>query len=140
MNFIELIRNTIAAFFRVRFFKYCFGGGISAIVDLSIFYTLNEIIGMYYIFSLICSFVVASGVNFFIQRKFTFKNNYAKKHKQLLVFTVLQAGGLAINASVTALQVEYFGVWPTFAKFCAIFVALIYNYFTSKYITFNLMK
>lgn len=137
---IKKIKNLVKWFFGIKFFCYCFSGGVAAIVDLSIFYTLNELFNVYYLAALPISFTVAAVVNYTLQRKITFKNSYQNKCKQLAVFVVLQAVGLTLNGIVTAIQVEFLEVWPTLARFIAIFVILIYNYLTSKFITFGKMK
>jgi putative flippase GtrA len=48
--------------------------------------------------------------------------------------------GFVINAVITIVQVEAFGVWPTLAKFIAIIICTLYSYYANKNITFKLMK
>jgi len=140
MQPIGIIKKIWGKFFAIKFFRYCFCGGIAAITDLAIFFTLNEFFKVYYLFALAVSFTVAAGVNYSLQRKITFDNKYEKKHKQFFVFVAVEVVGLGLNAAVTALQVEVLGVWPTLARFIAIFIVLAYNYTANKKITFKLMK
>jgi putative flippase GtrA len=131
MNFIKKLVET-------KFFRYCFGGGISAIIDLGVFFTLNEIFKIHYLYALIISFIIAASINYILQRKLTFKDNYSKKHKQFSVFLAIQLVGLIFNGLITAAQVEYLGVWPTLARFIAIFIVLFWTYTANKKITFNM--
>jgi len=126
--------------FRIRFFRYCFAGGIAGITDLAVFFIFNEIIKVHYLLALVISFAIAVGVNYALQRRITFKNTYSKKHKQFFVFIGLQIIGLLLSGLLTTIQVEMFGFWPTFARFMAIWIVLIYNYLSNRFITFNLMK
>ncbi|MCX6800772.1 MAG: GtrA family protein [Candidatus Diapherotrites archaeon] len=123
-----------------KFFRYCFCGGIAALVDMTVFFSANEIFKLHYLIALAISFTVAAGVNYSLQRKITFKNTYKKMHKQFPVFVAVELVGLLIaGVSMTAL-VEIFRLWPTLARFISIFIALAYNYTANKKITFNMMK
>jgi len=131
---MELIKNL----FKSRFIRYCFGGGISAIADLVIFFLLNEILSLHYIYALIIAFTIASVINYSLQRKITFKSNYSKQHRQFGVFLIIQIIGLVFNGILTTVQVEFLGIWPTLARFIAIWIVLIYTYTTNKRVTFGL--
>jgi putative flippase GtrA len=120
------------------FFKYCFAGGVAAITDLGIFFILNEIFNIYYIFAIPIAFFIAAIVNYSLQRKFTFKSKYKKKRKQFSVFLLIMIIGFFINASLTIMQVELFNVWPTLARFIAILIGTLYSYYANSRITFNL--
>jgi putative flippase GtrA len=123
-----------------KFFLYCFCGGVSAVTDLGLFFVLNEIMKIYYIWAIPLSFLLAVIVNYALQRKITFQNTYQKKHKQFTVFLGVMIIGFVINAVITIVQVEAFGVWPTLAKFIAIIICTLYSYYANKNITFKLMK
>jgi putative flippase GtrA len=140
MQSIQKIREIKDHLFSIRFFRYCFCGGISAIIDTSIFFVLNELFNIYYLFALFVSFTVAVTVNYSLQRKITFKNTYSKKHKQFTVFVLLQLIGLLISGVIIAAMVEIFSVWPTLARFITIWIVLAYTYTSNKVITFNKMK
>lgn len=130
---IELIKTN-------KFIKYCFFGGLAAIIELASFFIINSIFGIGYFITTPISFIIAATANFFLQRKFTFKNNYEKKHKQFIVFALIAIGGLIINWIATIAYVELFHLAPIIAKFFAILTALIYNYTLNKKITFGKMK
>jgi len=140
MNAPKPIKVIWDKFFAIKFFRYCFCGGIAAITDLALFYVLNEWAKLYYLFALPISFTAAALVNYSLQRKVTFNNAYSKKHKQFAVFFLVEVIGLLLNGFFTAIQVEFFGVWPTLARFISIWIVLIYNYTANKKITFKLMK
>ncbi len=132
------MKKLINKLFEKQFFRYCFGGGVSAIIDLAIFFILNEFFNLYYLYALTISFVIAAGVNYTLQRRITFKSNYSKKRKQFSVFIVIQIVGLIFNGILTTTQVELFGVWPTLARFISILLVLFWTYTANKKITFKM--
>ena len=140
---MEITKKTVTLakkIYTIRFFRYCLAGGIAGLTDLTIFYTANELVHLYYLYAIFISFTIAAMVNYILQRRLTFKNKYTKKHKQIAVFVVIQLIGLILNAGFTVLLVEFAGIWPTFARFIAIFIVLAYNYTANKLITFKLMQ
>ncbi|MBT4191843.1 MAG: GtrA family protein [Candidatus Diapherotrites archaeon] len=119
-----------------KFFRYCFCGGIAAIVDLGLFFILNELFLVHYLIALTISFPIAIIVNYALQRRVTFKSK-GQKRVQVPIFFAIQIGGWALNAALTALQVEIFGVWPTFARLVAGILVIVYTYSSNKKITFK---
>jgi putative flippase GtrA len=134
MKLMEFIKNL----FKRQFIKYCFSGGIAALVDLGIFFLLNEFLSVHYIYSLTISFTIAAAINYTLQRKITFKSSYSKKHKQFAIFVAIQIIGLVFNGIVTTAQVEFLGAWPTLARFISILIVLLWTYTANKKITFNM--
>jgi putative flippase GtrA len=124
--------------FEIQFFRYCFGGGIAALFDLGLFFSLNELLKLHYLVALVISFTLAGVVNYTLQRKITFKSNYSKKSKQFSIFITIQVIGLLFNGVITSTQVEFFGMWPTLARFISILLVLIWTYSANKKITFKM--
>jgi len=130
------IRDILDGLLKKRFIKYCFGGGVAAIVDLSVFYILNEILSVHYLIALTISFPLAVAVNYAIQRRVTFKSK-GKKYIQFPIFFAIQFGGWLLNAILTTAQVEMLGIWPTFARIIAVLIVIVYTYSSNKKITFK---
>ena len=132
------MKKLINKLFEKQFFRYCFGGGIAALVDLGLFFSLNEFFKLHYIIALIISFTLAGLVNYTLQRKITFKSSYSKKHKQFSIFIAIQIVGLVFNGILTTTQVEFLGIWPTLARFISILLVLVWTYTANKKITFKM--
>jgi putative flippase GtrA len=120
--------------------KYCFFGAVAAIAELSSFWAMINLGKIDYWISAPISFVIAIALNYVFQRKFTFKNTYSKKHKQIAVFILISIGGLIINWVATVAYVEILSATPLLAKLGAIITAFAYNYTMNKKITFGKMK
>jgi putative flippase GtrA len=119
-----------------KFFRYCFCGGIAAIVDLGLFFALNELLLVHYLIALTISFPIAVIVNYALQRRVTFKSK-GQKRIQVPIFFAIQIGGWVLNAIITAAQVELLDFWPTLARFIAVILVTIYTYSSNKKITFK---
>jgi len=119
-----------------KFVKYCFCGGVAAIVDLGLFYFLNEIIGWHYLIALTISFPIAVAMNYALQRRVTFRSK-GKKRIQLPIFFSIQLGGWVLNAIITTLLVEILLFWPTIARLVAVLFVTIYTYSSNKKLTFK---
>lgn len=123
-----------------KFITYCFFGGIAALVELTGFYILNQILGQHYITSTIIALAFSATTNYSLQRKFTFKNTYRDKKKQFAVFIIITIIGLIVNSIVTAGLIELLQLWPPIAKIFAILSATVSNFILNKKITFGKMK
>jgi len=122
------------------FFRYCFLGGIAALVELGTFYLMINYLGLNYILVAPISFVFGAITNYFLQSKVNFKSTYKNKHKQFTIFFVIALGGMIVNWIATVAYAEFLFLAPTIAKLGAILTALIYNYTLNKKITFGRLE
>ncbi len=132
----KMVSSSIKKLFQKEFIRYCFCGGVAAIVDLGIFFLLNETFGVHYLIALTISFPIAVAVNYALQRRITFKSK-GKKHIQFPIFFGIQVGGWVLNAVITALLVEMLFFWPTFARIIAVALVTVYTYSSNKKLTFR---
>ncbi len=123
-----------------QFVRYVFFGAVAAAAELSSFWAMVNLAGIDYWIGAPVSFVIAISLNYFFQRRFTFKNKYQKKHKQIAVFAAVSVVGLLINWGATIAYVEIFFAPPLLAKAGAILTAFVYNYTMNKKLTFGKMK
>lgn len=123
-----------------QFIKYCVGGGLAFLVDLSLLYVLTEYFGFWYLWSATLSFVVTAIVNYTIQKVWTFKNNDQAIAKQFFAFLSIQIIGLGLNNLTLYCLVEFIGLWYIFAKIFAAGLVLLWNYQVSKAFVFRVKK
>ena len=120
--------------------KYGFSGGLSSGVDLGLFYILTEFIQIPYYVVAPISFSIGAIINYFLQRKLTFKNKYSNKTKQFSFFFTYAIIALIVNSLLITLLVEGFTLWPTLAKAIVIPIIGLVNFLVHRKITFGLMK
>ncbi len=123
-----------------QFLKYCVGGGLAFLADLSLLYVLTEYFGFWYLWSATLSFVVTAIVNYTIQKVWTFKNNNQAIAKQFFAFLSIQIIGLGLNNLTLYCLVEFLGLWYVIAKIFAAGIVLIWNYQVGKAFVFRAKK
>ena len=140
MNKGNLFGELISKIKEITFLRYFIFGGIAALIELAGFYILTNNLAVPYIFATPISFSVSATVNYFLQRRFTFKNKYSQKHWQFSAFFIIALGGLLINWVTTVFYVEFLSISPIYSKIGAILTVFLFNYFLNKKITFGKMK
>ena len=131
----------ILSLLKNRLFIYAFIGGLCAFIDLGVFYILNLILGLsLLIVSNTLSILTASTVKFFLNKRFTFRNNSAKvKHQYVSSLIVLGIYIIFTSASLY-LFVNIIGVNEIISKVIVLFLGLPVNYLLDKKITFGLFN
>ena len=118
--------------------KYIISGGTAAVIDLGLLYIFTDIVGIWYLFSAIISFVFSLLTSFLLHKFWTFRENSLKRmKKQFIFFTSLAIFNLGINTILMYVAVEIFGVWYMLSQFCIMGVIALMNFVINKTITFK---
>jgi putative flippase GtrA len=139
-----------------RLFRYVLAGGTAAVVDLTIFTTLQVGFGLPVPLAACCSFLVAAVVNYTLSSVFVF--GHALSVRQLAMFVGVALMGLTINVGVTVAADNLVpfaalleraasvvglapGVLGRFAaapaKVCGIGVAFLFNFYLNSTVVFR---
>lgn len=119
-----------------RFIRFSISGGIATLVDVLLLYVLTDLVGFWYLFSALPSYVIGTFVHYTVSRRWVFVSNGSHIHQGSMFFAV-QSLGMVINMTVLFVLVEYFGVWYIFAKLLTVVVAVTLNFNLNKYLTFR---
>ena len=117
----------------ITIIKYIFAGGSATLVNLIALYFFTEIVGWWYLYAAIASFLIAFSVSFTLQKFWTFDGDHQwKKRWQLPAYLVLNLFNLGINSLGLFLLVEKIGLWYILAQILmsgliAISSFIIYN-------------
>ena len=103
----------------------------------TILYFSVEFLKIYYLFSIVLAFIIASIVNFFLQKRFTFKDKNKKYSLQFSSFLLIGVVGMGINLFVVYMSVELLHLWYIFGKIFATGIAFIWNFLANRFITFR---
>ena len=122
-----------------QFIKFSIVGGIGAIINFFILYSLTEWLKVWYLISAVLGFILAVMSNFFINKFWTF-HNLAKEREalnQLLKFSVISVAGLIINTLIIYSLTEFtkFDYRLSWVFACA--VVTFWNFFINKFWTFK---
>lgn len=144
MGILKLIENLISNIkdkyiFDKNFYGYFSIASLCALIDISLLYFLTDLVGILYLFSAILSFTVAQVFNYFINKKFNFRDKSENVKKQLITFITVNTLGLGISLAILVFLVEVFSVWYITAKLFSMGVAFLFNYTIHKKYTFGKM-
>ncbi len=120
-----------------QFLSYFGVGGAAAIVEWITFFVMDRI-GLPYLISTIIAFIVATFVNWFLGRTYTFKDSAFKdkKTKEILLVFLVSAIGLGFNLLLMYLFVDVIGMntnlLKTIAKILATGIVFVWNYLSRK--------
>ena len=116
--------------------RYAIVGGAGAVIDLALLFILTEFFNFYYLLSTTLAFIFSALLNFYFNRRWTFKSS-GNAQRQLLIFSFVAISGVLINAGIMYVLVELFYVYYMLAKVASIAIVTIWNFMWNKYLTFR---
>ncbi len=119
-----------------QFFSYFAVGGIAALVEWLTFFLL-DLLHCPYLAATAAAFILATFVNFFLGRTFTFSGStYGNKKKELAMVFLVSAIGLGFNMLLMFVAVSLLGLNSTFLKTASKIVCtgivFFWNFFARK--------
>jgi putative flippase GtrA len=120
----------------MRLLKYSFVGGLAAIVDISLFSLFAGYLAWPWISVSICTFILATLVNYFLSIQFVFKSGARhKKHVEVIGVFLVSGLALLVNQLVLYVAIELLGWHLVVSKIIATGTVFFWNYFgRSKFI------
>jgi putative flippase GtrA len=139
-----------AAFSRIygdyqKLARYLGIGVIATLADWTIFYLLIGYLGIYYMLALATSYFASTVLNFFMNRRYTFRNTCRRVHFQLAVFIAVAITGLGLNEIIVYGLVHMVpgsitGSTLMASRAIATFIVFIWNFALNKRITFQVFQ
>ena len=127
-----------------QFLSYFCVGGVSALVEWTLFALLLYLLDMSYPVATTLAFIVSTTTNWYLGRTFTFKDSEAYKGKSvkeyLLVFLV-SAIGLGFNILLMYFFVDVLGmntkIMQTSAKVISTGIVFMWNFLSRKFLIYK---
>lgn len=117
---------------RKTFLKFFVVGGFCGLLDLFFLFLLTDILGLWYLYSGIISFILVSVISFLLNKNLTFKDKNENYKKQYIIYASVTFGGLIINNSFLFVFTDFFAIWYIFSRVLSSLIALGWNYTISK--------
>jgi putative flippase GtrA len=97
--------------------RFCLGGAVGVIAYYITLYCLTEYLKVWYIVSAVIAFVVNYGLNFMIQKFWTFNDkDIATFRKQMALYFTMAICLLIGNTTFLYLMVEFLHLWYMLAQ------------------------
>lgn len=147
MDFVNK-RPHAASSLLLQFTKYAFVGGIAAAIDISVFYTAANILGINHIVSNTLSFVMGLIFNYYASSKWVFNKQNRSLLRDFVVFSVIGLLGLLLSNLILYVLVDWnilhtllpflsAGTIKLIAKLNAVAIVLFWNFAARKKLVFS---
>ena len=122
----------------IQFVKFLIVGGIGAIINLLVLFSMTEFLNIYYIFSEVIAFFIALTHNYIVNKLWTFKENFSdKSFQKYLQYVIVSLISLCINLSILFILSDLVKLWYIFAEIFAVMISSLINFFGNKFWTFR---
>ena len=121
-----------------QFIKFGYIGIVTAILNVFILYFLTEIFKLYYLYSALASFLIATFVCFILNKKYTFNEainlNFIDR---LTSFFMINLSTLIVNLLILHYLTENFRIYYLFSQLISLAVVAVLNFWGHKTWTFT---
>lgn len=117
--------------------RYLIIGTSCSIGHIIFLYVLTDIVGIFYLYSTITSFLIISLLGYFGQKYFTYRNLDSNHTKQLSLFFLIIMVGLAMDTGLMFFFVSLLSIHYIIASIVTRLIIFIINFLWGKYVTFK---
>lgn len=120
-------------------YKFLTVGVVNAGILIGLTIVLTDQLNIFYLHSSIISFEITIIIGFFINNFWTFskKEHSQKIFKRFVKYQIFYIIGLLLNGIILFVLTDYFSVHYSFSQIIAIFCVFLWNFYSSKKITFK---
>ncbi len=133
---IRFIQAVFRKLISPEFLKFATVGGISALIEFALFNWLFKL-GMDYLIANVVAFAITNIVTYILSKIYVFGSSTGNKITEAILFFTCLLGALLISQCVLWLLVGYADIDELFAKGVAMAIAIVWNFFSRKYIVFK---
>ncbi len=121
-----------------KLYQYIVVGGISAIIDISLFLILREFLEYHYLILATLSFIVATLVNYILCNHFVFKHQHRRSSRARVALTYMVSSvGMIIHHSCLFFAFELLAIPIVISKIFAMGMAFGWNFLSRKHFVFT---
>lgn len=121
-----------------QFFIFCIIGTLNTVLDFFLYYVFTRLLDIYFIVANIISFALVSLMSFFLNKRWTFRDQNHRIHLQYMKFLTVVTLGLLLNTSLLYVFVRWLHISDLVAKAFAVGVVLFWNFGMNKLWTFSI--
>jgi putative flippase GtrA len=117
--------------------RYLVVGGVSAVADWAIFALMLYGFDLHYIVAGTISFVLATGLNYFLSVRFVFGNGRRKRNQRIFLLYMVSVIGVAVNLGLLSVGIDILDLHPMLSKMIATGMVLGWNFVARYYFVFQ---
>ncbi len=117
--------------------RYLIVGGSCSLGHIIFLYFLTDIVGIFYLYSTMTSFVFISFLGYFGQKYFTYRNFESKHTKQFSLYVTIILIGFIMDASLMFFLVSMLEVYYIVASIITRLIIVVVNFLWTKYVAFK---
>lgn len=111
---------------------YLFFGGLTTLVNIGVFFVLDTVFGIYYLFSNAVAWIMSVLFAYITNRKWVFESNDNNIGKQFLKFVSCRIFSGACDMAIMFIGIDILHISSFIAKLLTNIVVVILNYIFSK--------
>ena len=111
---------------------YLFFGGLTTLVNIGVFFVLDTVFGIYYLFSNAVAWIMSVLFAYITNRKWVFESNDNNIGKQFLQFVSCRIFSGARDMAIMFIGIDILHISSFIAKLLTNIVVVILNYIFSK--------
>lgn len=123
-----------------QFIDYFLFGVITASLNIILFYTFNQIVGLHYMLANIIAITLAIIFSYIVNKKYVFRTKMATKRavaREMLLFLSMRATAAVMDMAGLYILVQFIRLGATLSKVIIETLIASSNYFVSKRIIFK---
>ena len=117
--------------------KYFVVGGVSALLEWGIFALFLYMLDQHYLVSGTLSFILATGVNYFLSVRFVFGTGRRVRHQRIALLYAVSTIGIGLNLGVLFIGIDTLGLHEMVAKVLATASVFGWNFAARYYFVFQ---
>lgn len=117
--------------------RYLIVGGTCSLSHIIFLYLLTDVLGLFYLYSTMSSFIFVSCLGYFGQKYFTYRNFETNHAKQFSLYITIIIIGFILDASLMFSFVSLLNIHYLVAGITTRIIIFIMNFIWTKYVAFK---
>jgi len=117
--------------------RYFVVGAVSALADWAIFALMLYGFDLHYIVAGAISFVLATGLNYFLSVRFVFGSGRRQRNQRIFLLYMVSVVGVAFNLGLLSVGIDILDLHPMLSKMIATGMVLGWNFVARYYFVFQ---